>query len=333
MKSCFSLLIVLIAATADAAPPAPRQPPPKILPDGDPRRDVAIQKPRGELLSLDLATRSGTYRRSADGVVVPFTVLPHCLCQHDNALGDLSDYRIGERLRFITYEGADGRWNRVGLIAEELAEIVAHKEPYYVDSIDAAQGLLVCTRRDAAKTKIVWPNMQITTDNETRYWLGGKPDAKFSDIQVGMGLYMKTHHGDAFLNRVAWDVFLDDASVEKVKADQTAALEKRLLGDGLPGYWDSASGTEAQVTLFTECMDLLLKRRLLSKKGTRVELASAGPDRAATGPRIAATVVQARLYIRNTAYIGEIKLTLDAPPPADFKPTSVIRLWPLPEER
>lgn len=328
----------LIRPSACSAETTPKPPPPRILPPGDTRRDVAVQKPRGELTSYDPATRTGTFKTSTDGSIRSFTALPHVLCQHHGALGDMNDYRIGERLRFMLHEGEDGQWNRLGLVAEELEELIAHDEPYFVDKLDADKGILICTRRNRAGDKIVWPGMVIATDQDTRYWREGKPDAKFADLTVGMPLFIKTHGGTGLLERTAWEVLMDQASVEHFKTEQMQALKQRLTTEGLPGYIDSASEKEVRLTLFPEVMSVILgqtsgakaapaQRALKAKQSVR--LAVAGPDRAARGDRVTGNVTLLRPFIKNGNYICEVSIALEAPAPADFKPAAVARVWPV----
>jgi hypothetical protein len=332
------LSTLLIRHSSFSAETAPKPPPPKILTAGDTRRDVVVQKHRGELLSYDPATRAGTFKSSADGAIVGFTALPHVLCQHHGALGDMNDYRIGERLRFMLHEGEDGQWNRLGLVAEELEELVAHDEPYFVDKLDGDKGILICTRRNRAGDKIVWPGMVITTDQDTRYWREGRPDAKFADLTVGMPLFMKTHGGTGLLARTAWEVLMDKASVEHFKTEQLQALKQRLTTEGLPGYIDNASEKEVRLTLFPEVMSVILgqtsgakaapaQRALQAKQS--VQLALAGPDRAAKGDRVTGKVTLLRPFIKNGSYICEVTIALEAPAPADFKPAAVARVWPM----
>jgi hypothetical protein len=323
-------MIVLTTSSLAQAPkpePAPKSPPPQVLPPGDTRRDVAFQKARGELVSYDPATRTGTFKKTADGTIARFIALPHVICQHHGSIGDMSDYRMGERLNFILVEGTDGQWNRLNLVAEELEEILSHKEAYFVDRIDTERRILHCTRKKLDGSAVIWPDMVIHTDADTRYWREGRPGGQFSDLAPGMPLYIKTHGGTGLLERVAWEVLMDDASVKHFEDQQIKAHEARLTRDGFPGYADSVNGAEVKVTLFQECSDMIRRIRPLKAKAP-VLLAQAGPDRAAVGNRIPATIVSQRLYIRHSAYITEVVLSLESPAPGELKPASLIRLWP-----
>jgi hypothetical protein len=327
LLGALTLLLVAQHFAGDLHAADPKPPPPKILPPGDTRRDVAFQKARGELASYDPATRTGTFKKTADGTIARFIALPHVICQHHGSIGDMSDYRIGERLNFILVEGTDGQWNRLNLVAEELEEILAHKEAYFVDRIDTERRILHCTRKKLDGSAVIWTDMVIHTDADTRYWREGRPDAQFSDLAPGMPLYIKTHGGTGLLERVAWEVLMDDASVKHFEDEQIKAHEARLARDGFPGYLDSVNGAEVKVTLFQECSDTIRRTRLLKAKAP-VLLAQAGPDRAAMGDRIPATITSQRLFIRHNAYITEVMLSLSAPAPAELKPASLIRLWP-----
>ena len=71
-----------------------------------------MRRPWGELISLDLATRTGTFRNEATDQVQSFIVMPYAELLHHAAPGDLQDYRVGER-RHLSL--ASERQGRVGL--------------------------------------------------------------------------------------------------------------------------------------------------------------------------------------------------------------------------
>ena len=68
----------------------------------------------------------------------------------------------------------------------------------------------------------------INTDQETRYWKNGEP-AKFDDIKLGDKLRTKTHGVGKGKVRIAWEVFLDEASLLKFQAEHKEVHTARIL--------------------------------------------------------------------------------------------------------
>ena len=109
-----------------------------------------------------------------------------------------------------------------------------HKEYYWVDRVDAATGRIDCTQANFDRS-FVREKGGLVTDKETRWWKDGKP-GKFADVQVGDRPRTKTHGVGKGKVRVCWEVFLDDARLQKFQAEQQAVQRKRLAREGLSGY-------------------------------------------------------------------------------------------------
>src|SRR3954470_14997948 len=143
------LALVPLAAFVVAADPPP---PAKITPG---KVVIPLDRMRrvwGELVSLDLKTRTGTFRNESDDTVMPFTVMPYAELLHHAARGDLQDFKIGERAIFRLHEDADGKWVYLTYIQDEMNFQAGRKEYYWVDEIDAKAGTITFTQANADKT-------------------------------------------------------------------------------------------------------------------------------------------------------------------------------------
>src|SRR6266436_1663315 len=94
-----------------ADPTPPPKPVLKIIPGQVIVPTDAMRRIWGELISLDLATRTGKFRKEGTDEVMSFTVLPYAELLHHATFGDLQDFRIGERAIFRLHEAANtGQW-------------------------------------------------------------------------------------------------------------------------------------------------------------------------------------------------------------------------------
>ncbi len=203
MRSLIVLLLLLLAAPALAADPAPRAPrdspsktepapktkiePGKIIVPTDNMRRIW-----GELVSIDLVKREGVFRNESNDQLQTFVVMPYAELLHHAALGDLQDFRVGERAIFRVHPDDADRWIWLTYIQDEMNFLDNHKEYYWVDRIDAADGKLECTDANADKSFVRQQGIMLETDAETRYWKDAEP-AKFADIRVGDRLRTQTH--------------------------------------------------------------------------------------------------------------------------------------------
>ena len=123
---------------------------------------------------------------------------------------------------------------------------------------------------------------------------------------------------------MAWEIFLDDESLNKFKTEQKAVHAQRIIKEGAPGYVDEANGSKLVLTLFNEGEDQVN----LLKKGSLIKVASAGIDRKASAESIAGKVVSLLKMGKQT------QVTLELEKPGDsFKPTSLARLWITSEQK
>jgi hypothetical protein len=275
-----------------------------------------MQRPWGELISLDLATRTGKFRRESNDEIVTFTVMPYAELLHHATLGDLQDFRVGERAIFRLHENEKGEWVWLTYIQDEMNMLNGHKEFYHVDKIDADKGQLIITQGNADKSYVREAGIVIETDKETRFWKDGEA-AKFADIKLGDKLRTKTHGVGKGKTRIAWEVFLDEASLLKFQAEQKAVHAKRIAEQGAPGYVDEATADGLKLTLFNEG-EVHIKQL---KAGKRVRLAPAGIDRAPSSEPITATVKSMKIQGR------QCLLEVSTADTKAFKPTQLARIW------
>jgi hypothetical protein len=202
---------------AQTEKPVPKITPGKVI--------VPFQKMRriwGELVSVDLETRTGTFRAEGEDKLYRFSAMPYAEMLHHATSGDLSDFKIGERAIFRMHVNEAGEWYWLTYIQDEMNMLNGHKEYYIVESIEAAKRRIGFTWGKADKSYIREEGLFLETDAETQFWKGGKP-AKFSDIKLGDTLRAKTHGIGKGRVRVCWHVFLDDESL--------LAFREKALGD------------------------------------------------------------------------------------------------------
>jgi hypothetical protein len=274
----------------------------------------------GELVSLDLATRTGKFRKEDTNEIISFTVLPYAELLHHASFGDLQDFRVGTRGIFRLHQNDAGDWVWLTYIQDEMNFLNGHKEYYYVDRIDPAKGELECTEANADKSYVREPGIIIKTDKETKYWKNGQ-EVKFGDIQIGDKLRTETHGVGKDKVRMCWNVFIDEASLLKFQDEQKALEARRLGEEGSPGYVDKLDGTSLAMTLFQESSELSHKL----KPGMKVRVAPAGVDRKTTAAPVTGSVSAAKM----AGNLGKVTVTLDAPP-TGFIPGNVARIWEAP---
>jgi len=314
MKLLFTTLIAFstacLAADAPSAKPVLKITPGKVIIPLD-----KMQRSWGELISLDLATRTGKFRRESSDEVVSFTVMPYAELLHHATLGDLQDFRVGERAIFRLHENEQGEWVQLTYIQDEMNMMNGHKEYFYVDQI--ATGKLTCTWANFDKSFVREKGVVIETDKDTRFWKAGG-HATFADIKDGDKLRTKTHGIGQGKTRMAWEVFLDDESLLKFQAKQKAVHAKRILEEGAPGYVDESGGNKLILTLFNEGEEQI--KRL--KQGGNIRVAPAGVERKPTAAPIIGKVTALGKNGRQT----QVTLDLDGSS-AKFRSADLARLW------
>jgi hypothetical protein len=315
------IVVVSILALALAEEGPAQDKPLKIIPGKVIVPTDRMKRIWGELVSLDLKTRTGIFRNESNDELMSFTVLPYAELLHHATFGDLQDFRVGERAIFRLHENDKGEWVWLTYIQDEMNFLNGHKEYYWVEKIDAKQGRVEFTQASADKSFVRQKGLILETDADTRYWKDGLP-AKFADIQVGDKLRTQTHGVGKGKTRMCWHVFLDDASLLKFQAEQKQIHQKRMAEQGLPGYIDGRADRELKLTLFQEARESC--HRL--KAGQKVRLAPAGIDRTPSAAAETGTLTA----IQPAGALFKLTITLEAAPRSEWPAGTLTRLWPAP---
>lgn len=302
MRTLFLLLLLPLAAQAQNPFASNKITPGKVIVPTDKMRRIW-----GELVSVDLKTRTGTFRNEGTDEIMPFTVMPYAELLHKATFGDLHDYKIGERAIFRMHENADGQWVWLTYIQDEMNFLNGHKEYYWIDKLEPKTGQIEITQANFNKSFLREKGILLETDADTRFWKDGKP-AKFSDLEIGQKIRTKTHGVGKGKVRRCWEVFLDDDSLLKMQAEQMAVHRERMLKDGLPGYIDERNDSEVKLTLFQEGREVAKEL----KAGSKIQVALAGVDRKANSPWTSGTVAA----MQPAGNLYKATLRFDAPPPA-----------------
>jgi hypothetical protein len=306
------------ASPVPAAPAAAEKPKTQIIPGKVIVPTDNMRRPWGELISLDLKTRTGTFRNEGNDQVQSFIVMPYAELLHHATLGDLQDYRVGERAIFRLHPNEKDEWVWLTYIQDEMNFLNGHKEYYWVDSIDAANGKIEVTDANFDKSFVRTKGIILETDADTRYWRQGAL-ASFKDIQVGDKLRTKSHGVGKGKVRRCWEVFLDDASLVKFQEDQKQVHRQRIVAEGAPGYVDQAETDRVQITLFPEGAELVAK----FKAGVHVRVAPAGADRKPSAEPTAAVIEE----IKPNGRVQTVTLKLEKPTGSTFHATGLARVW------
>lgn len=318
-----SLLIHLTVVIAAAALPAAEPAPSSVVPPGQAIVPSDSRKPWGELISLDLKSRTGKFRNESTDEVWDFVVEPYAELLHHGADGDLQDFTVGERAIFRCHPGSEGQPWRLSYIQSEINFLNGHKEFFFIDKINGAPAAgktarLTCKQANADQSYVRTPELFIDVDENTKYFRNGEP-ATFADLKVGDPIQTKTRGTGKGKDRVALYVFLDVPSLQKVAEQQRPIHAQRMREEGLAGFVDKVEGETIHLTLFRETGTWAKKL----KPGMKVKLAAAGPDRQAIDKPIECEVATAKML----GVHGKVSVTTSSPVPEGIKPTTVVRLF------
>lgn len=285
-----------------------------------------MRRPWGELVSVDLKTRTGTFRSEGDDQLYPFVVMPYAEMLHHATNGELADFQIGERAIFRLHPDQDGKWYWLTYIQDEMNMLRGHKEYYFVESIDPGTGRIGFTWAKGDKSFIRQEGLFLDTDKETKYWKAGKP-ATFADIQIGDKLRAKSHGVGQGKTRVAWHVFLDDESLEAFRDKQVAVHSARIAKEGSPGYVDAVDQGKLELMMFREGGELTTTLLTDPKKPNADPIiVKVAPTDASLNP--SAEPIAAKVVTGEKAPGGLIKLVLETEADtAKFQTGEVARVW------
>lgn len=310
-------------STAAEPAAAPAKPVQKITPGKVIIPTDRMRRLWGELISLDLTTRTGKFRFEENDDVMEFVVMPYAELLHHATNGDLQDFTPGERALFRLHEDENGVWRYLTYIQDEMNFLNNHTEWFFIDKIDRDAGRLTTHQAKYDESFIRTPVVEIDVDADTKYWREGQP-IRFDDLKVGDKVQTKTRSTDAGKRRIAWHVFLDGASLLKMQAEQKPVHATRLKAEGMPGYADAigsdtAEGQTVELTLFGEVDEFAKKL----KAGWKGKLAPAGVDRKPTAEPVDVTSTAAKM----AGKLCKVTVQTSAPLPKGIEPTALIRLW------
>lgn len=322
IRNLFHLLLLVALSTgsnglAQAAAPKPAKPVRQITPGQVIVPTERMRRIWGELVSVDLEMRTGLFRAENTDELFYFTALPYAEMLHHATFGDLADFKVGERAIFRLHENEKGEWAWLTYIQDEMNMLNGHKEYYFVDSLDTAQGKIGFTQAKGDKSFVREKGLVLQTDAETKFWKGGRP-ATFAAIKVGDKLRAKTHGIGKGRVRIAWHVFLDDESLEQFRNEQIAVHTRKMTAEGLPGYVDRADGQELDLTLFQEATVLASG----VNPGQSIRVAPAGLNRRPNGDPVTGRL----LSCERKGKTYQVRLILDEAPD-EFEVTGLARLW------
>lgn len=316
------LVFVGVVASAASAEPVKKpasQPVLKIVPGKVIVPLNSMHRIWGELVSLDLKTRTGTFRNENNDELMPFVILPYAEMLHHGADGDLEDFRIGEHALFRMHPNDEGKWVWLTYIQDEMFHLKSHGNYYFVYRVDPAKEQIEYAEGSLANPPAATAERLILeTDSATHYWKDGRPCA-FGDIKIGDKIRAKSHGTGKGKHHCAWEIFLDDASLDKFVNETKAEHTKRLLADGWPGYVDAISGAEVHLTLFQSGKEL---GERLSPGGVVRVAACQTADLKAADPVNA--MLKTAKAIRK---VTEVTVELKAPPIEKLVVGGVVRLW------
>lgn len=318
MKSIAVLLLAMtFASPLLSAEPAPAKPEKKITP-GQPIVPDKMRRIWGELISLDPVTRTGKFRKEDSDEVMEFVIEPYAQLMHHATNGDVQDFTPGERAIFRLHEDDAGVWRHLTYIQDEMNFLTGHKEWFYVNAIDREKGRLTCRQESDDGSFVRTPELFINVDNDTKYFRDGKPIA-FADLKVGDRIKTKTRGHGQGIERTAWYVFFDQASIDKFRDEQLPVQAARMKAEGLTGYADVVDGRKIDLTMFIESGEWAKKL----KPGMAGKIAPAGVDRKPTAEPIDVKVVSTKAQ----GSLTKVTVEASSAPPAALKPTALIRLW------
>lgn len=313
---CSILLASLIASCAIAAEPAPAKPEPVITP-GQAIVPPKMRRIWGELLSIDLRARTGTFRDQGNDEIRSFEVMPYAELLHHATYGDLQDFLIGERAIFRLHEDEKGVWRHLTYIQDEMNFLKNHGEWYWIDAIDRAANAFTCHQANADQSFVREKEVMVHFDDKTQFWKAGQR-IMLDQIKVGNRMQIKAHGTGKGKTRVAWHIFLDTESVEKFQAEQKLVHGQRLREEGLPGYVDSIANGQIQLTLFQEGREWISKLKV----GTVGMIAIAGTDRKALPPFTEVVVESVKMQ----GVLGKVTVKATQSLPSGIAPKGVVRV-------
>jgi len=101
----------------------------------------------GELVTVDGAKRTGTFRADRTGESVEFSLLPEAKIRSRNTDARLEDLPVGVRCRFQMYQDANGRFTLVGRVSDEFSYLAENAVTWRVEELRLGERKLRVARQ------------------------------------------------------------------------------------------------------------------------------------------------------------------------------------------
>jgi hypothetical protein len=162
------------------------------LKTGEAPPPFAEHRVMGELVSVDDATRTGSFRMDRTGEMVNFTLTPEATVKVMSGEGKLSGLAPGSRCRFHMFQDEQGRFTKVTSVSDEFSYLAANFTTYRIEELRAGEGTIRAARQ-IPEVKNYNGDMEKSPDlgrtilqvlPDTRIWKGDK-QVKLADLAVG----------------------------------------------------------------------------------------------------------------------------------------------------
>lgn len=255
----------------------------------------------GEWLAFDSKTWTGKIGSDPPGQVWDVRVLPFgSYIQQLAYSASPVDYRIGERVNVFLRAGENGQWGYVSYVQDELMQMAGHAHWWLVRSVAEDGRSFVARLYTAGDNLVHLPDETFVIPPDCEKWREGEIVADFR-LKPGDRVRMTSvfpppgapnptdppatpPDDPAHSTRPRTDnepapwrfavLLTDDASLDAIRQRKQAALESRLLKEGIAGFVDSVAGDQANLTLFSNFWPYC--HRLLPDSTVRI--APTGPD-------------------------------------------------------
>jgi len=162
------------------------------LKTGEAPPPFAEHRVMGELVSVDDATRAGTFRMDRTGEVVNFALTPEASVKVMSGDGKLSELPLGARCRFHMFQDEQGRFTKASVVSDEFSYLAANFTTYRIEELRTAEGTIRAARQ-IPEVKNYNGDMEKSPDlgrtilqasPDTHIWKGDQ-QVKLADLVVG----------------------------------------------------------------------------------------------------------------------------------------------------
>ncbi|WP_020473538.1 hypothetical protein [Zavarzinella formosa] len=145
----------------------------------------------GELVSVDVARRTGQFRADRSDTMVEFSLIPEGKTRYLNAECDLSAIPVGTRCRFSMYQDAAGAFTQACLVTDESTHLIANGALWRVESLLDSGKIYAARQPPGVKNDQGDPEQppdigraELRFNPETRFWKGDR-QVTAGDLAVG----------------------------------------------------------------------------------------------------------------------------------------------------